>query len=40
MKIEDALGYSNVSAQARCTALLPGNFTNADLKLLLLLLSK
>lgn len=40
MKTENALGYRNVSAQTHCTALLPGNLTNAELKLLLLLLSK
>lgn len=29
MKTENALGYRNVSAQTHCTALLPGNLTNA-----------
>ncbi len=29
MKIQNALVYTNVSAQTHCTALLPGNLTNS-----------
>lgn len=39
MKIPNAFGHRNTSAQSHCTALLPGNLNNADLKLLPLLLS-
>lgn len=39
MKIPKAFGHRNTSAQSHCTALLPGNLNNADLKLLRLLLS-
>lgn len=39
MKIPNAFGYRNTSAQSHRTALLPGNLNNADFKLLPLLLS-
>lgn len=39
MKVPNAFGHRNTSAQSHCTALLPGNLNNADLKLLPLLLS-